>query len=82
MTALHNEIQDYLLYVVAEPDLMARAIQDVLRDNTFSLYKPFVPMYLVIVTWENVTFNGALSLNVVSRTLIDVPLRVHCHFNV
>jgi hypothetical protein len=46
------------MFDFTDPALLARATNDMLKYFEYESLFPFVPQWLFIVTWSNVTFSG------------------------
>jgi hypothetical protein len=63
---------DVLFFVHTDPILLKRVAADVRASFKFNNGLSFIPQWILIVTWENVTFNGGKA-NIVS--MIEIVLK-------
>jgi hypothetical protein len=56
---------NYVLFVLTDPSLLSAAIEEVREQFDGDVVFPFIPQWMLIVTWNNVTFSGSKA-NIVS----------------
>jgi hypothetical protein len=53
------------IFSVVDPVLLYRMARDIQLNYALDMQFPFIPVYLVIATWSNVTFKGSSRKNIV-----------------
>lgn len=73
MSVIQQIINFTMLFVITDPVLLARVIQDVKQYYPTDSRFPFLPLYLIIATWSNVTFKGSIAASNVSKLFVYRP---------
>jgi hypothetical protein len=63
-----------VIFSVADPMLLNRLARDVQQNYAGDIQFPFIPLYLVIATWSNVTFKGSNSKNIVGTCSYELKI--------